>query len=213
MSWAYCLRAPKNPAFERNARRFADELSEALTGTISHVHLQYQPIPWKDQPGALLEFAPSNNDPDLRYVRLENGTWINVVQRLTPNADNPKVVSTAKYSYSYSLGPDPDKDWLVRYDYEPEKEQDDEYPYPISHVHVNARNAIYDEFITKIKDKYTPLSHIHLPTKRISLEDFIDHLRVEFKVPLLHGKTDRDADEVLDKGRKRFEANRSDRRS
>jgi len=176
------------------------------------VRLQYEFIRGKDQLEALLEFVPSNEDPDLRYVRLDNGCWINVLQRLVPNAKDRRVVSTAKYSYSYSLSSDQDNDWLVRYDYEPEMEHDKNYEFPISHVHVNAHNDAYDEFIKRVKGKYTPLSDIHLPTKRISLEDFIEHLIVEFKVPPLHGKTKEQALTILEEGRQRFEKNRTDRK-
>jgi hypothetical protein len=84
-------------------------------------------------------------------------------------------------------------------------------PYPVSHVHVNAHNDTYEEFIKSIKGKYTPLSDIHLPTKRISLEDFIEHVIVEFKVPLLHGKTKKQALDLLEEGRRRFEQNRTDK--
>ena len=126
-----------------------------------------------------------------------------------PGEQDPRRVHTAQYSYSYSLGPNPDEDWLVRYDYEPEKEGDEDYEYPISHVHVNAKNETYDEFITGVKDKYTPLSDVHLPTERISLEGFIKHLIVEFKVPLLYGKTKEEAFEILDENRRRFQERRT----
>ena len=73
---------------------------------------------------ALLQFRPDPDVPEQRYVELENGCWISVLQRIVPNPEDPDRVRTAAYSYSYSLGPNPDKDWLVRYDYVPERAQD-----------------------------------------------------------------------------------------
>ncbi len=209
---------PTNPAFERNARDFADELSRALTATITYTPLRLELVEGTNT--AYLRFRPPSEIEDFRYVELENGCWVSIYQRLVPNEEDPRKVNTAESSYSYSLGPNPDEHWLVRYDYEPDKEHDEESenesdedgPYPIAHVHVNAHNETYDEFITSIKDKYSPLSDIHLPTKRISLEEFIQHLIVEFKVPLLYGKTKKESLEILDEHRRRFEARRTDER-
>jgi hypothetical protein len=163
----------------------------------------------KDKLEAILEFRPSHEDPDLRYVELENGCWINILQRLVPNSEDPRVVSTAKYSYSCSLGPEPDEDWLIRYDYVPQEEGNPDYPYPVSHVHINAKNETYDSFMEASEGEYKPLSDIHLPTKRVSLEDFIEHLIVEFDVPPIHGKTTTAVLEILKKQRERFQQRRS----
>jgi hypothetical protein len=196
------LTPPNNPSFERNTREFANELSKTLTGTISPVHLGCEFLRTKDKLEAIIEFVPTHEDPDLRYVQLKNGCWINILQRLVPNRDNPATVSTAKYSYTCSLGQDPDKHWLVRYDYEPGK-----HTYPASHVHINAENEDYNKFMEGTK--YRPLSNLHFPTKRVSLEDFIEHLIVEFEVPLLHGKTKEEVFETLRRGRERFEDRRT----
>ena len=196
---------PSNPAFERNARTFANELSETLTGSISPVHLRCEFRRTSSKLEALLEFAPSNEDPDLRYVQLGNGSWINIVQRLVPNSSDPRIVSTAKYSYSYTLGGDnPDNEWLVRYDYELGKKN-----YPESHVHKNAENRLYNEFIEVTRDKHKPLADVHFPTKRISLEEFIDHLLVEFEIPVLHGKSKSEVRKMLAEQQKRFEEKRT----
>jgi hypothetical protein len=197
----------KSPAFVRNAHDFADELSRVLTATITHTPLRGEPLEGRDT--VYLRFRPPNEDANFRFVELENDCWVSIYQRLVPSEQDSRMVHTAQYSYTHSLGPNPDHDWLVRYDYDPEKEDDEDYEYPISHVHVNAKNATYDEFIKSIKDKYTPLSDIHLPTERISLEDFIKHLIVKFKIPVLHGKTQREALEILDENRLRFEEKRT----
>lgn len=142
-------------------------------------------------------------------MKLGNDCRISVYQLLVPNANDPQSVTTARYSYAYSFGPDPDQDWLVRYDYEPEKINDDDHPYSVSHVHINAENDVYAEFIKETTGKTRPLSRLHLPTRRISLEDFVDHLIIEFDVPILGGKTKTRVDEVLNEGRQNFEQNRS----
>ena len=61
---------------------------------------------------ALLQFRPDPDVPERRYVELENGCWVSVLQRVVPNPEDPGRVRTAAYSYSYSLGPDPDEEWL-----------------------------------------------------------------------------------------------------
>lgn len=207
---------PTSPAFRRSAEAFANELSGALTGTITYTPLRCEILEGTNV--AYLRFRRPSNDTELRFVELENGCWISIYQRLVPNEDDPRKVHTAEYSYSYSLSPNVDRDWLIRYDYEPEKgraqDSDNEDagggPYPDSHVHVNAHNEAYDEFIKSIKDKYTPLSDIHFPTARISLEAFIRHLIVEFRVPLLHGKSKREALQILEEAERRFQMNRTD---
>jgi hypothetical protein len=200
------LRAQKNPAFRRGAQEFADELSKTLTTTISPVALRCRFVKGKNE--ANLTFVPPKEEPDRRYVELENGCWINVHQRLVPNKNKPKKVSTAKHSYSYSLSPNFDRDWLVRYDYEPEEEDNLNYPYPISHVHINGVNESYRKFMVAQGEKKV-LSDIHLPTKRIGLEDFIRHLLVEFRVPILKGRTKEEVEDTLATGLARFEAKRS----
>jgi hypothetical protein len=200
------LKARKNPAFRRKAQEFADELSKTLTQTMSPVPLRCRFVRGKNE--ASLTFVPPQENPDRRYVELANGCWVNVHQRLIPNRTNPKIVSTARYSYSYSLSPNFDDDWLVRYDYEPEEVDNPEYPYPISHVHVNGINESYTEFMDR-QGESKVLSDVHLPTKRISLEDFIEHLVVEFRVPLLEDKTEEEVRDILEEGRRRFKANRT----
>jgi hypothetical protein len=201
------LKARKNPAFRRAAQEFADQLSKTLTRTISLIPLRCRFVRGKNE--ANLTFVPPAEDPNRRYVELANGCWVNVHQRLVPNANDPKIVSTARYSYSYSLGPDFDADWLVRNDYESEVEGNPDYPYPVSHVHVNGTNEAYTEFVKNTQGEDKPLSDVHLPTRRISLEDFIEHLIVEFKVPLLEGKTVAEILTILNEGRSQFEANRT----
>jgi Family of unknown function (DUF6516) len=200
------LKARKNPAFRRKAQEFANELSETLTRTISPVPIRCRFVTGKNE--ANLTFVPPADYPDRRYVELANGCWVNVHQRLVPNTRDPKIVSTAKYSYSYSLSSDFDNGWLVRYDYEPEEEDNPDYPYPISHVHVNGANESYSEFMQGRGERKV-LPDVHLPTKRISLEDFIRHLIVEFRVPLLEGKTEEEVWEILDEGGERFKLNRT----
>ena len=199
------MTAPNTAAFERNVAAFANELSETLTTTVSRVHLAYGFVRGRDSIEAVLEFAAHTEDEDSRYVELDNGCWINVLHRLVPNSDDPKIVSTAKYSYACSLGPNQDKDWLLRYDYERWKET-----YPPSHIHVNAENRAYNDFVKGTRHAKRPLHEVHLPTRRISLEAFIRHLIVEFDVPPVPGKTKAQILGTLDEGEKRFEMNRSD---
>lgn len=200
------MRAQKTPAFRRKAQEFADELSRTLTTTISPVPLHCRFVRGKNE--ASLTFVPPPEFPDRRYVELENACWVNVHQRLVPNKKNPKIVSTARHSYSYSLSSDFDHDWLVRYDYEPEEECNPDYPYPISHVHVNGVNESYTAFMATQGEKKV-LSDVHLPTKRISLEEFVRHLIVEFKVPLLGGRTEKEVQETLTMGLGRIKEKRT----
>lgn len=202
------MTAPRNPAFKRNAWEFATELSETLTATISHIPLRCSFVRGKDRLEAILEFVPSPEDSDFRYVELGNGIWINILQRLVPHPKDARAVQTAKYSYSCSLGPNVDDEWLIRYDYVPVMGEDD-FPYPVSHMHINAENSAYDSFMEGTKREGRPLSRLHFPTKRVSLEDFIEHLIVEFEVPVLHGKDKEDALETLNRGRERFERRRT----
>jgi len=197
----------RDPSFERNAREFADGLSSLLTRTIT-----YQPLVCSFVGGlnvALVQFRPDPDVPEQRYVELENGCWVSVLQRVVPNPEDPDRVRTAAYSYSYSLGPDHDEEWLVRYDYVPERAaQEPEHPYPASHVHVNASNGSYDEFMRALSED-RPLSQVHFPTGRISLEDFVEHLLIEFRVPILYGRSVREALEILEEGREEFRKKRT----
>ncbi len=200
------MRASRDPSFERSAREFADALSSLLTRTIT-----YQPLVCSFVGRlnvALLQFRPDPELPERRYVELENGCWVSVLQRVVPNPEDPDRVRTAAYSYSYSLGPNPDEEWLVRYDYVPERSQDPEHPYPASHVHVNATNGSYDEFMASSGED-RPLSQVHFPTGRISLQDFVEHLLVEFRVPILYGRSMREALEILEEGREEFREKRT----
>jgi hypothetical protein len=90
----------------------------------------------------------------------------------------------------------------------PERAQDSEHPYPASHVHVNATNRYYDEFMRGLGED-RPLSQVHFPTGRISLEDFVEHLLIEFRVPVLYGRSVREAIEILDEGREEFREKRT----
>lgn len=129
---------------------FATERADTRTIT-------YQPLVCSFVGGrnvALLQFRPDPDVPEQRYVELENGCWVSVLQRIVPNPEEPDRVRTAAYSYSYSLGPNPDEEWLVRYDYVPERAQDPEHTYPASHVHVNATNESYDEFMASLGEEF-----------------------------------------------------------
>ena len=50
---------------------------------------------------------------------------------------------------------------------------------------------------------------MHFPTGRISLEDFIEHLLVEFQVPILYGRSVREALEILEEGLEEFREKRT----
>jgi hypothetical protein len=152
---------------------------------------------------ALIRFRPER-----RYVELGNGSFVSVLQRLVPDLDDVSGIRTTAYSYSYALGPNPDEDWLVRYDYVPEMAARPDYPYPASHVHVNATSELYQAFV-EAPGQRRPLSRIHFPAGRIGLEDFIEHLIVEFGVPVLYGRGKEEALEILAESRERFEEHRT----
>lgn len=137
-----------------------------------------------------------------RIVTLGNGCQISVFQRILPNPDDPRKVTTAESSYSYGVGRNLEDDWLIRYDYVPERaEADPEYQYPVGHVHFNGYSETYEDF--EMADK-KPLHKLHFPTRRVSLEDFLEHLIVEMGAPTRQGKDK--ALELLAESRRTFQS-------
>ncbi len=148
---------------------------------------------------ALVRFKGSTRRE--RIVTLGNGCQIYVFQRILPNPEDPRKVTTAESSYSYGLGQNLEDDWLIRYDYVPERaESDPEYQYPVGHVHFGGNSETYEAF--EMDDK-KPLHKLHFPTGRISLEDFLEHLIIELGVPARQGKEN--ALELLAESRRIFE--------
>ena len=182
------------PSFERSARGFANDLSRLLTRTVT-----YQPLVCDfvgDGNVVLIRFRPEH-----RYVELGNGSFISVLQRVVPDPEAVSGIRIAAYSYSYALGPNPDEDWLVRYDYVPEMAARPDYPYPASHVHINATSEPYEAF-AEASGRRRPLSQVHFPTGCIGIEDLIEHLIVEFDVPVLYGRSKEEALGILAESRR-----------
>lgn len=168
-------------ALQRNARKYTEHLSSLLTGTITDIPLVCQ-IPREGDPQALIRFRGENRES--RTIALGNGLRIYVFQRILPNPDDSRKVTTAEYQYSYGFGEPYKEKWIARWDYVPEEEEKPEYSYPVAHVHFNGTSSGYGEFGGKDK----PLHKLHFPTKRIALENFLEHLVVELNVPAKGGE-------------------------
>jgi hypothetical protein len=171
-------------AFRRNAPLFAAHLSSLPTRTVTDHRLVCRFLEEEGNISALIRFKGSTRRE--RIITVVNGCQIYVFQRVLPNPEDPRKVTTAESSYSYGLGQNLEDDWLIRYDYVPERaEIDPEYQYPVGHVHFSGNSETYDAF--KLDGKKL-LHKLHSPTRRISLEDFLEHLIIELKVPTKRGK-------------------------
>lgn len=186
-------------AFRRNAPLFAAHLSSPLTRTVTDQPLVCRFHEEEGLVSAFIRFRGSTRRE--RIVTLGNGCQIYVFQRVLPNPEDPRKVTTVESSYSYGVGGDFENDWLIRYDYVPDRAgSDPEYKYPAGHVHFNGYSETYEAF--GMGDK-KPLYKLHFPTRRVSLEDFVEHLVVEMEAPTRHGQEK--ALELLAESRERFE--------
>lgn len=176
-----------------------------MTRTVTDHRLVCRILEEGENISALVRFKGSTRGE--RIVTLGNGCQIYVFQRILPNSEDPRKVTTAESSYSYGVGQDLEDDWLVRYDYVPERaESDPEYQYPVGHLHFGGHSETYEAF--EMEDK-KPLHKLHFPTRRVSLEDFLEHLIVELKVPTRRGKDE--ALELLAESRRIFEGDKRTR--
>ena len=92
-------------AFRRNAPLFAAHLSSLLTRTVTDQPLVCRFHEEEGLVSAFIRFR--GNTRRERIVTLGNGCQIYDFQRIIPNLEGPRKVTTAESSYSYGLA------WII----------------------------------------------------------------------------------------------------
>jgi hypothetical protein len=179
-----------DPALERAARLFADDVSELLNGTITHgVRLTAVIAHRKDAPPIMqIAYGISRNDPRARVIPLTLGNreahaflWVAYFLQLDPEE---RYAAVTKSGYGLYLDENRTQ-MLVHWDYDrvPSK------MYPAAHVQVNAESAYFETLCRLARERLgkdcpdRELRDAHFPVGgrrfRPSLEDVVEFLVVE----------------------------------